>query len=492
MGEAGALPHESPSILHVVLDCARAKSLKVGGAAEPARTPTIDGLAARGTTFTRAVAPANWTIPSHMSFFTGVYPFEHRVRTFRHGDPPMETIAQYLKQQGYETALFSEMVHLVSGYGLEAGFDRKYSPATATTDEERTMATSVASRLGFLYGPKMRRLIGQLPPFVVPLNAFNYPQEVAYKASVCGDYLLDAFRAFLASRDRARPFYAFFNFVDAHEPYPENDPAHNHLGALARWYSRTPRYYLLSVEPLQRVVPWTALEAGYRKSIENADRKIGALLTQLGEGGLLDRTLVVVTSDHGQSFGEGGNVYHGCGSTDSVTRVPLVVAGPQSHELPSRVDRWMSIIETPAWFKAVANGRYPFTEDGRPTVVFGPPQLDGETVYCEGGPASDPNHSLEGIGADRPWNRRQIAAYRDERKFVLDLATQKVAVWEPAADFDRASPRTLSDADAKLIRQNIFRRFETAQAQGAAPASTARSDTLPADLDKRLRSWGYD
>jgi hypothetical protein len=481
-----------PNILQVVIDCARAKSVSVGGGNPAARTPHLDALAQRGTVFRRAVAPANWTVPSHMSFFVGRYPFEHRVRTFVRGEPPAETAAQALSRAGYRTALFTEMVHLISGYGLEAGFERKVSPTVSQTDEERTMANALASRMGFLYGASVRHLIGEVPPFVVPLNAFNYPQEVAYKESVCGPYLPPAFEQFLDSGGSdGRPFYAFFNFVDGHEPYPEAEQSvYSRIGPLARWYARTPRFYLLSIEELKRVAPWPAIEAAYRVALEAADRKLGMLLAALERRHELDRTMVVVLSDHGQSFGEGGNVYHGCGSTESVTRVPLVVAPPAGMSLPPAVDPWVSLVELPGWFSAVAAGHVPFGPGGRAPAGYSPP--DGGTVYCEGGPASDPNRSLVGIGTDRPWNRRQIAAYQEDRKYVLDLATDELWAYAPADDFDRVTPERLSGDRARDVRRDVFRRFEDATRQGAAPASTARTPGRAETVDARLRSWGYD
>ena len=96
-----------------------------------------------------------------------------------------------------------------------------------------------------------------------------------------------------------------------------------------------PRYYMLAVPDLQSRVRWDALVGGYIKAIGEADRKIGQLMRVLETNGERGRTMVIITLDHGQSFGEGGNAFHGCGATDSVTRVPLVVSPPGGNERSS-------------------------------------------------------------------------------------------------------------------------------------------------------------
>ena len=279
-----------PNIVVGVLDCARAKSFGLSGGRRVARTPVLDALARRGTAFPRAVAPANWTVPSHMSMFTGTYPNVHGRRTFARGEAPFETFATWLGRQGYETALMSEMVHLAAGYGLEDGYALRRSRRMGVSDDERTLTNRLTPHLGFLYGPGVRTLVERLPPFIVPMNAVNFPQEVAYKREVCGTYLLDDLDAWLGSRDAARPFHLFFNFVDAHEPY-DLVPNGHAPGLLDRWYARTPRYYLLAVRGLQGHVPWSALEGGYLRSIERADAKIGRLLEILERHGERGRTV---------------------------------------------------------------------------------------------------------------------------------------------------------------------------------------------------------
>ncbi|HKV90450.1 MAG TPA: sulfatase, partial [Thermoplasmata archaeon] len=352
----GARP---PNIITIVLDCARAKNFAHSGGGPLAETPAIDELARRGTAFPRAVAPSNWTVPSHYSIFTGTYPNVHGIRTYQKVADRPETTAEYLRSLGYETAILTENVHLVGGYGLEAGFDRQVAHRQGISDSERTGVTGMFGGTERIYSPSVLKLLSRIPPLVAPLSWMFHSAEVEFKRQVCSQLTLEHFRDWLATRGPDRPFYTFFNFVDTHDPYQALRNGRR-VGWVDRAYLYAPRSYLLAVPEILERAPWPAMVRGYVRTIADADRKVGQILRTLEEHGERDRTLVIVTSDHGQAFGEQGNVYHGTGATDSVTRVPLVVAPPKGTTVPARVGRWVSLCEIDSWIRAAASGLGPF------------------------------------------------------------------------------------------------------------------------------------
>jgi arylsulfatase A-like enzyme len=474
----------------VVLDCVRAASVASFSGGVGAPTPELDRLAAHGATvFTHAVAPGNWTVPSHMSIMTGTYPWVHRRRTFQRGDPPTETMAMWLRRHGYRTGIFTEEAHLTGGYGLEAGYDGRFSRRIDTSDEERTTVNRTFGHAQFLYSDRFRKLLEAIPPLALPMTTLNYSQEVEYKRDVCGDYLLDDWRRWLAAGPKDQPFHAFFNFVDSHEPYPELAGGFTDRFS-ARGYAQIPRFYLLSVRGMQDRVPWDRVRGAYERAITAADRKVGQLVAALAAVGELDRTWVVVTSDHGQSFGEGGNVYHGCGATDSVLRVPLWVVGPPDVERPKTVDRWVTLCDVPSWMKSAAMGRPAFDADGRPPLPFPVSPPDRETILAEGGPASDPNRSLLGIRTDQPWNRRQIAAYRRNEKWTLDLVSGEVRHWPNGDRGAAALPEPLAGHEAQEAKHGVFGIFGKDDVlRYVGDGTELQRDSLD---DVRMKSWGYD
>ncbi|MCI4341686.1 MAG: sulfatase [Thermoplasmata archaeon] len=480
---------DSPAnTLVVILDSARAKSIGPSALLR-APTPQIEELARHGTEFRRAIAPGNWTVPSHMSIFTGVYPWTHGRRTFEVRPVREQTIASWLAQRGVETALFSEEVHLVAGYGLEGGYGLRYCPVPAMSDRDRTVTNRLFGSSRWLYSSAVRGMMRRLPLSSLPLTFPNFRAEIAFKREVCNRKVIDAFDGWLRERQGRRPFHAFVNFVDPHEPYYPQ-PVDGARTPVARAYAGVPRYYLLTVPRLRERVPWGALEAWYCAAIGEADAKVGALLESLGRHGVLDRTWVIVSSDHGQSFGEGGNIYHGCGATDSVTRVPLVVRPPDGIQVPSRVDRWSSLCEVPSWIKAIALGRAPYDDHGFPTVPFPLDPPSNTVVYCEGGPASDPNLSLEGAGPGERWNHRLIAAYVGQEKYILDTVAGDVRRWSGGEDPDGRAPERL-DVDAR--RRALTEVFGLAGEEDIARRRGEGGARLRAPLeDSRMRSWGYD
>lgn len=478
-----------PNLLTVVLDCVREGSVRGPDHGAGAKTPILDALARRGSRFSRAVAPGNWTLPSHMSMMTGTYPSVHRLRTFQRPPSLPPTVQGWLQRRGYETALFTETLHLVGGWGLESGFERSFARNPGTRGEDRTLANRLVGHSSVLYSPFTRKLIARLPPAVLPINAFNFRQEVAYKQEVCGEYLIEDFDGWLTKRTPDRPFHAFFNFADGHEPYPLGLKGSG-LGFLSRAFGETPRFYLLAVEELGPFIPWKALERGYLGAIETLDAKLGRLLDVLARRGESERTMVIVTSDHGQSFGEQGNVYHGCGVSESVTRVPLVVAPAAGVSLPAHPARWTSLCEISSWMKAAALGREPFDEEGFPTVPFAEHPPETHLTFCEGGPASDPNQSLQGVASRRRWNHRQLAVYRNEEKHTLDLVTGELWRWSSADRSDFDPPEVVVGPAALELRRGPFSAYSGRDPLEEASALVAPGRP-PLD-DARMRSWGYD
>ncbi len=464
--------------------------MRWSGGEPAAETPVLDRLVSDGATvFDRMVAPANWTIPAHMSFFTGTYPSAHGLRTFVKGPPPFETLASWLNRRGYATGLFTEQLHLVSGYGLEEGFEVRQATRIMQSNDDRSSLHRLFGRRKLLYARSLRETIRAIPPVVLPVNALNYRSEVAFKRERTTEFVPRAFREWVTGRDRHRPFFAFVNLVNCHEPYPELD-GRDGAGFFPRWFSRTARYYLLAIPELQQHVPWALLERAYREAIRQADAKVGQLLEPLEESGELDHTLVVVTSDHGQSFGEQGNVYHGCGATESISRVPCLVRPPEGIDLPRRVEPWVSLTELSGWFRAAAGGKAPFDATGRAPFPFVPQSREAGVVYFEGGPASDQNRSLRGVRLDLAWNHRLIAAYRNEEKLLLDLATGTIDRWEFPGDPDSSAPTRLTPAEAVTARQEVFGPYEHWESERRAARGSA--PVVEAELDEQMRSWGYE
>lgn len=292
----------SPNVLWVVLDTVRADALS------PARigrdtTPHLARLAARGVRFERAQSPSPWTLPAHASLFTGRWAHEHSANVGHALDRSDPTVAEILRDRGYATAAFVANTHNGnSWYGLDRGFghyeDLYENRAVSAFEVLRSSA------LGWKL-LKSRTARKVLAPVV------GTP-DLAYRktAAMVGRDLL----AWLPTRGD-RPFLAFLNLYDAHDPYtppPDAPRAFAEAGARAN-------------------PPRTLLEVArddYDDCLRSLDDEFGRLLEALDDRGLLANTLVVVTSDHGEAFGEHGLQGHGISLYGPELHVPLIVAHP--------------------------------------------------------------------------------------------------------------------------------------------------------------------
>jgi hypothetical protein len=477
-------------IVVVLLDSARAGSMTPTQGRPVARTPTIDELAARGTRFHKTIAPSNWTLPSHMSMFTGTYPWRHGLRTFDGHVVRQPTIASWLSARGYATGLFTEEVHLVAGYGLEAGYVARYCPVPPVSDRDRTVTNRLFGGARWLYSRPVLGGMARLPISAIPVTYPNYRAEVSFKEEVCNEATVRAFDSWMGMVPRDRPLHAFINLVDPHEPYSRLDGDLT-LSPLGRGYASVPRFYLLAVPELRRRVPWDHVEAWYRATLERCDRKVRDVLDALERSGRADRAWVIVTSDHGQSFGEGGNVYHGCGATESVTRVPMVVRPPVDESVPRDVRRWNSLCDLASWMKAIALKRSPYDEGGFARLPFADDPPPNSPVYCEGGPASDPNLSLRGVGARERWNHRLLAAYVGEEKFVYDTVLRDLRRWSVVPDPDRSPPTYVVGEERRTVIGSVYGPGGLPDLEGTAELASTELSRTPLK-DARMRSWGYD
>src|SRR5262249_16533674 len=278
-------------------------------------TPNLARLARRGVVFERARSAAPWTFPSHASMFTGRWPHELRVGNDRPLDATFTTLAEYLAGQGYATAGFVGNTYFCnSWYGLARGFvhyEDYYEQNVLTSPGEALRCVAL--------GRWLLRLAGTAVD-TRPENV-NPPKDAA---KVSGDFL----RWLEVNRDR--PFFAFLNFIDAHDPYLTPPGFDRHFGLkpgsaadielIRTWHH--PRPGPVSARDL------TLVRDAYDDCLAALDDQLGRLFDALEESGVLQHTLVVVTADHGEELGEHGLQGHGKSLYSKEVHVPLFFVGP--------------------------------------------------------------------------------------------------------------------------------------------------------------------
>jgi arylsulfatase A-like enzyme len=315
---------DSPNVLVIVVDALRADHLGAYGYARET-SPNIDRLAHQGVLFENAIATSSWTFPSHTSMLTGRYPHELGVMGPGRYDGRYPTLGQALEARGYRTGAFSaNTFFFCRAVGLGRGFIHfedyfgSIQDMAARTFFGEEFDGLFLQRLGFEDVPGRKRA----------------PE-------------VDRETIRWLARNSGRPFFAFLNYFDVHDPYLPPQPYRSRFSKLKKpggiintWVLRN--YPRLTPEQLQGEVD------AYDGGIAYADHSIGQLLAELARHDLERNTLVIITSDHGESFGEHGLLTHRNALYREVIHVPLIFWWPGHLPADVRVSTPISTTELPA------------------------------------------------------------------------------------------------------------------------------------------------
>jgi arylsulfatase A-like enzyme len=312
-----AIPHPY-NVLLISIDTARRDHFSCYGYRHPT-TPHLDAFAsASGLLYTNCSSVSNWTLPSHASMLSGLYPRSHGARFLSfdeagdagYGGPRMQmdaeipphtklpssclTLPEALHQVGYRTgAILANHTFLDRRFGLDQGFDLYDSRKAEGDRPYRDAIEIVDEAIGWI------------------------------------------------RNGRQTPYFLFLNLMEPHAPYiPPPRFAHRFAEAqaddemLAGWswdiYRQTERQVMAAGEPLSERVR-ASFQAWYDGEIAFADEQIGRLFEWLREEGRFDETLIIVTSDHGESLGEHQLIGHGNAMYDPEVAIPLILKLPHDH-----------------------------------------------------------------------------------------------------------------------------------------------------------------
>lgn len=315
-----------PNLLLVTIDTLRRDRVSAYGA-DIGATPGLSRLAREGVVFDQAISVSSWTKPTVVSLLTGYHPHQHQV--FRGGreradvlSPEVPTVAEALRGAGYATAAFVDNEHLMARYsGLDRGFD-------------------------------------------------HYAEELGAAPMV-----VQAFLDWLERRPQ-RPFAAYLHILDPHWPYTPTDarPGRHRdpseVLRLTQWGLSGEHWWLLRERVNGGRLSLSPDETGtltqaYVDEIWQTDATLGRLWVWLAWADLLDDTLVIVTSDHGEGFLERGRLDHGYGPYDELLRVPLLVRFPGGEHAGERVDDIVQPTDIAATLLEAAGLTLPQAIEGR-------------------------------------------------------------------------------------------------------------------------------
>lgn len=314
-------PPTGPNVLLIVLDTVRASSMGLYGYDRPT-TPRLEQVARESTVFDRAMVTAPWTLPSHASMFTGL----DAEATGVGWDTPLpqsrRTLAEVLRDRGYLTGGFVANFWYTSH---ESGFPRGFARYSSyETSLETLLSHSSLLRVDIVSKLPEARSFKTAWTELLSSHVtakWNVPATV-FKSSGA---VVDGFLDWQAGAGE-RPFFAFLNLFDAHGPYraPEAQLRQFATGGRERQVDR------------------------YDASIAWLDQVVADLLATLKSRGVLDNTIVVITSDHGEQFGEHGISGHANSLYLDLLHVPLIIRYPPAVPASRRVGTLVSLRDLPA------------------------------------------------------------------------------------------------------------------------------------------------
>jgi arylsulfatase A-like enzyme len=456
------------SVLLISLDTTRRDHLSCYGYARRT-TPYIDSLAADSLLFDRCVAVSNWTLPTHASMLTGLYPTSHGAHLLKNVhwqiqvqhpsvylmpagalNSSCETLAEVLQKSGYRTgAVVANSVYLQRGFQFDQGFDdyddRCFCPKCAPPSEDGT------------------------PP--VPYQSAEQVADSAIR---------------WLEKDRRRPFFLFLNFLDPHQPYfppPPYDTRFRDEAARRLERSFTGRrdwrieldwsrhmQQRLRADPSsvpQEVISYLCCQ--YDGELAYTDEHIGRILDWLRDRSLYDNTLVILTGDHGECFAEHGLLDHGFSMHEPEISVPLLVKLPHSQPKGRRGDAVQQVDILPTALR-VLGLPVPAAVQGR--SVLTPMQRD---VFVEKYMFSD---DLVRHARAIRRNDLKLIVSSDGREELYNLAE------DPGELVNLVEARA---QDTEVLRDAL----QQWQGRTRALGTPEWPSELHADTESRLRDLGY-
>ncbi|MBE2201522.1 MAG: sulfatase [Anaerolinea sp.] len=344
---------KKPDIILIVLDTQRADRLGAYGY-QRSLTPNLDKFAAASALFTQAVSPAQWTIPSHASLFTGLYPTVHQVTQSTHSlNPEMPHLVEMMQAAGYETVGFcnNPLVGILNN-GFKRGFDTFYNYGGAIPSVPESSA-----RLPWPFNKLLARYTQFLRRISYPIQNFFGQSDLAFRISLHAwlTPLWSRFANFKGQNERSvrdvthflqererqpaqRPLFLFLNLMETHMPFwPPGEfidqvapyLRHNKEARtiMRTWNREAYRWAAPLEEPLSELEQ-QVLSDLYDAEVAYQDHYLGQLLAMIDGRHHHHNTLTLIVADHGDGLGEHGYMGHAFAAYEELVHVPLILHWP--------------------------------------------------------------------------------------------------------------------------------------------------------------------
>ncbi|NCF69389.1 MAG: sulfatase-like hydrolase/transferase [Chloroflexi bacterium] len=351
-----------PDILFIVLDTQRADRLGCYGYDKPL-TPNLDRFAEGGVVFEQAIAPAQWTVPSHASMFTGLYPTVHQLtQSSQRLNPALPHLGEILSKAGYETVGFcnNPLVGVLNN-GFKRGFQHfyNYGGAIPSLPQASSALPWPLNQMAESYTQFLRRIsypiqnyFGQsdlafrlsLKSWATPLwsKMANFKGQNARSVKDVSHFLRQR-----ETQDSEKPLFLFLNLMETHLPFwppghyvdrvaPYIRDSKEARTIMRTWNREAYRWAAPLADPLGDLES-KILNDMYDAEVAYQDDYLGELFSVLDGRAKRSNTLTIIVADHGDGLGEHGYMGHAFVAYQELVHVPLIVDWPERWPQATRV-----------------------------------------------------------------------------------------------------------------------------------------------------------
>ncbi|MEK6715283.1 MAG: sulfatase [Candidatus Omnitrophota bacterium] len=364
------------NVILISIDTLRADHLSCYGY-ERNTSPYIDEFSQRCALFTNAFSTSAWTVPAHASLFTGMYASRlGLVQSPRPGILPEEikTLAEILNQSGYNTAGFHGGGYVSANFGFNRGFSTYRSKGSRFEDNLR--------------------------------DCFGWLE-----------------------RHKKLPFFLFLHGFNCHVPFNPPRKFDIYSKGMRSTYN-TNRKSIYAWEPLKNKEDLEFIIAKYDGEIKYTDFLIKKVVQKLEELHLIEKTIIIITSDHGEEFMEHGQLGHIRTLYEELIRIPLLVYIPFINS-GKKIDKVVSLVDIPATILEILDAKYKHTSDGRSLLSLIKTSTHNSTSFVISETGKDPNKNIGDLpprlGYEVPEFIRCVRT--NEWKLILDKDNNPIELY---------------------------------------------------------------
>lgn len=462
--DSPATPTTRPNVVLISLDTTRADHLSVYGY-KRRTTPKLEAFARQATLYRHAYANGDMTLPSHASMLTGLYPTLHGAYAdhsqYTAIADQVPTLAEVLQKAGYRSyGVVANFIFLDPRYGFARGFDTFLMPrplpvvSNAATYLLRTGLYSLT--VPWLWTDGMRRFF-------------------------TADEIAEAGERFPA-QSGGKPFFLFLNFMESHRPLATPGHFRNMFPGYDQGFDELEiRSWEYDVYRGARTVTpeeFAKFHAGYDGGLAYMDDATGRLLDRLKRQPWYDASLIIITSDHGELFGEKQMIDHGNSVDHGITGIPMIVKFPRQKE-GREIASPVSQVDVFSTIAAAA---------GAPI----PPNVSGADL-AKGDPGEDRSIILESyptsayISLNKKMDRMERALVKGRWKMIRSNRGRR-ELYDMAADPEET--KNLWNERNEIAREldGLMRNWV---ATGGGQTPLRKSGPSDPEMMQRLKSLGY-